>query len=368
MIRRPVRPTGPQVGPGLQKTAGYAWRLLVLAAALYLVLIVLGRLVLPVVAVFVALVITSLLRPVADLLARLLPRTLAVAVTVVGAVLLVAGVLALLGESVASEWDSLVNEFRGGTGRIERWLEGAPFHVKPGSATQLQNKLSSYLSTHRASLVNTAVNQAGKVVEVFTGAFLSLFCSIFFVHSGDRMWAWAQRQLPRGSRATTDRAGRAAWRTFAGYTRGIIIVAASNAVLVGIALLVLQVPLVAPLVVLEFFATLIPLIGSPIAMVIAAVVALAARGPLTAVIVLGLIVVIGQIEGHVLHPLVLSWAVRIHPVVVALSVIAGGILAGVIGAVVAVPLVSVVWSVIGELRGDDHGDDRGGRPAPAGPP
>jgi predicted PurR-regulated permease PerM len=354
------------VGPGLQRTAGYAWRLLVVGGALYVVLVVLGRLVLPVVAVFVALVVTSMLRPVADLIARRLPRTLAVAATVLGALLVVAGVLALLGESVASDWDSLVAEFRGGVGRIERWLEGAPFHVRAGTATQLQNRLSSFLSTHRTSLINTAVNQAGKVVEVFTGAFLALFCSIFFIHSGDRMWTWTARQLPRGSRATADRAARAAWRTFAGYTRGIIIVAASNAVLVGIALAVLQVPLVAPLVVLEFFATLIPLIGSPIAMIIAAVVALAARGPVTAVIVLGLIVVIGQIEGHVLHPLVLSWAVRIHPVVVALSVISGGILAGVIGAVVAVPLVSVVWAVTSELRGDDR--DGGPAPAGAGPP
>ncbi len=363
-MRRPVqRPQLRPVAAGLQRTAGYAWRLLVLALALYVVLVMLGRLVLPVVAVFVALVVTSVLRPVADLLARRLPRVPAVAVTVLGAVLLVAGVLALIGESVASEWDSLVNEFRGGVGRIERWLEGAPFHVRPASAAQLQNKLSSYLSSHRASLINTAVNQAGKVVEIATGAFLSLFCSIFFIHSGDRMWSWVQRQLPAGSRGTVGRAGQAAWRTFAGYTRGIGIVAASNAVLVGIALLVLRVPLVLPLVALEFFATLIPLIGSPIAMVIAAVVALAARGPVTAVIVLGLIVVIGQIEGHVLHPLVMSWAVRIHPVVVALSVIAGGILAGVIGAVVAVPLVSVVWAVVCELR-----EPRTGRPAEAGRP
>ncbi len=114
-------------------------------------------------------------------------------------------------------------------------------------------------------------------------------------------------------------------------------------------------PLALPLTVLEFFATLVPLIGSPVAMAVAAVVALAAKGPVTAIIVLALIVVIGQIEGHLLHPLVLSWAVRLHPVVVALSVTSGGILAGVVGAVVAVPTVSVVWAVVCELRGRRSG-------------
>lgn len=137
-----------------------------------------------------------------------------------------------------------------------------------------------------------------------------------------------------------------------------MIVAATNAALVGIALFALQVPLALPLTLLEFFASFVPLIGSPVAMVVASVVALAARGPVTAIIVLLLIVVIGQIEGHVLHPLVMSWAVSLHPVVVAVSVLAGGIAAGVVGAVVAVPAVSVIWAVISELR----------TPAPAEPP
>ncbi|WP_063771958.1 AI-2E family transporter [Kitasatospora mediocidica] len=348
-LRESARPASP-VGPGVQRVAGYAWRLLVMAVALYVVLIVLGRLVLPVVAVFVALVITAILRPAADRLTRLMPRVLAVLVTVLGALLLLAGVLALIGETVAGEWTRLGNDFSGGIDRIEKWLEGAPFHLRPDRLAGLHSKLSTFVSSHRSTLVSTAVNEAGRVLEIVTGAALALFCSIFFIHSGDGMWRWAQRQFPADARATTARAGQAAWRTFAGYTRGIMIVSASNAILVGIALVVLGVPLALPLTVLEFFATLVPLIGSPVALAIAAVVALAAKGPVTALIVLALIVVIGQIEGHLLHPVVMSWAVSIHPVAVALSVTAGGILAGVIGAVVALPLVSVAWAVICELR------------------
>ncbi|MDH6113803.1 putative PurR-regulated permease PerM [Kitasatospora sp. MAP12-15] len=348
--RPPVEPPG-RVGPGVQRAAGYAWRLLVIGGALYAVLLVVSRLVLPAAAVFVALVITAILRPVADLLHRVLPRVPAVVVAVLGSLLLLAGLLALVGETVAGEWNKLAHDFSGGIDRIEKWLEGSPFHLHPGALAGLQAKLSSFVATHRAALVSTAVNEAGHVVQIATGGALALFCAVFFIHSGDAMWRWAQLRLPAGSRAATARAGQAAWRTFAGYTRGIMIISATNATLVGIALVVLGVPLALPLTVLEFFATLIPLIGSPVALAVAAVVALAAKGPVTALIVLALIVVIGQIEGHLLHPLVMSWAVRIHPVVVALSVAAGGILSGVIGAVVAVPIVSVAWAVICELHG-----------------
>ena len=121
--------------------------------------------------------------------------------------------------------------------------------------------------------------------------------------------------------------------------------------MVGVALEVLRVPLVLPLTILEFVASFIPLVGSPMAMAVATVVALAGRGMTTAIVVLVLIVVFGQIEGHVLQPFVMGWSVRLHPVVVAVSVIAGTLSAGLLGAVVAVPLVSIGWAVWRELRG-----------------
>ncbi|WP_405669944.1 AI-2E family transporter [Streptomyces sp. NBC_01530] len=341
---------GVAVQHGLRVGAAYAWRLLVLGAAVYAGFVILGRLQLVAVALFLALVITSVLRPLADLLARWLPRALAVVVSVVGSLTVVLGLLALVGELVASEWDRLGREFSGGIGRIERWLQGPPFHASPTVMSDLQSKVNTFVSEHRSALISSAVSGAGRLVEVLTAVVLALFCSLFFIHSGDRFWLWFQEWLPRRARDPCNRAGRTAWRTFAGYTRGIFIVAATNAVLVGIALFVLRVPLALPLTLLEFFAAFVPLVGSPIALGVATVVALASRGPVIAIVVLALIVVVGQIEGHVLHPLVMSWAVRLHPVVVALSVIAGGILAGVIGAVVAVPMVSVAWAVHGELR------------------
>jgi predicted PurR-regulated permease PerM len=349
-VRRAGDSYGVTVNHGLRVAAAYAWRLLVLGVAAYAGFMILGRLQLVAVALFLALVVTSVLRPLADLLARRLPRAAAVAVSVVGSLVAAMGLLALVGSLVAGESGRLGQEFSGGIGRIQRWLEGSPFHVNHTVLSDLQNKVSTFVSQHRSELISSALSGAGRLVEVLTAAVLALFCSVFFIHSGNKFWFWFQQLLPERARDPWGRAGRAAWQTFAGYTRGIIIVAATNAVLVGIALFTLRVPLALPLTLLEFFAAFIPLVGSPIALAVATVVALATRGPIIAIVVLALIVVIGQIEGHVLHPLVMGWAVRLHPVVVALSVIAGSILAGVIGAVVAVPIVSVAWSVLSELR------------------
>ncbi|MFD7026942.1 AI-2E family transporter [Streptomyces sp. NPDC059917] len=348
-----------RVSPVLRTAAAYAWRLLVVAAVAYGVFVVLGRFHEIGLAVFLGLVATALLRPPTDLLARWIPRPLAVACALIGSIVLVLGALAFVGETVASQWTDLIAEFRDGLARIEPWLERAPFRLDPHALSDLQARIGSYLSSHRSTLLDTAVTGAGRLVQALTVIALALFCSVFFIHSGDRQWAWFCAQFPVDARQRLGDAGRAAWRTFTGYTHGIVLVAATNAVLVCVALLLLGVPLAVPLALLEFFAAFIPLIGSPVALAVAAVVALAVKGPLVAGLVVVLIVVIGQIEGHLLHPLVMSWAVSLHPVVVALSVIAGAIAAGVVGAVVAVPLVSVLWSVRQTLRASASGSGPG---------
>lgn len=345
------------VSPRLRQVSDYAWRMLVVGLAAYVVFLVLMRFELVFVALFIALIITSLLRPPVNALSRFLPRPLAVLFAALGGIAVIAGVFTWAGTSVAAESDTLSNDFRGGVDRIETWLEGKPFHVDPHTLDNLQGKLTSYLEAHRTTLINQALNGAGRIVDVLTVLALAVFCSIFFTSSGDRMWHWFQEQMPAGLRPVWARCGNTAWRTFAGYTRGIILVAAANAIMVGVSLWLLGVPLVLPLTILEFTASFIPLAGSPIAMAVATVVALASKGVTTAVVVLVLIVVFGQIEGHVLQPFVMGWAVRLHPVAVAVSVIAGTISAGLLGAVVAVPLVSIAWAVVRELRGDPPGDD-----------
>ena len=350
MGTRQARDTQPSINPRLLQASGYAWRLLLLGVTAYIAFLVMLRFELVFVALFIALIIASLLRPPVNLLSRVLPRSLAAVITALGALGLLAVVLWRVGMSVAGEWGSLGSEFSGGAHRIGIWLEGKPFHVKPSALANLQGKIGSYLQAHRSALINQAVSGAGHLVDVIAVLALAVFCSIFFTSSGSRMWLWFQDQLPRETQPVWQRCGSVAWRAFAGYTRGIILVAAANAVMVGIALAVLRVPLVLPLILLEFAASFIPFVGSPIAMAVATIVALAGRGVTTAIIVLVLIVVFGQIEGHILQPFVMGWSVKLHPVAIAVCVIAGSIAAGLLGAVVAVPLVSIVWAVIRELR------------------
>lgn len=335
---------------GLRVAAGYAWRFIVVIGAVYGVFIFLGRIKFVGVALFVGLVISALFRPVADQLNRLLPRGLAVALSLLLGLALVAGVFTFIISSVAGQSSTLTAQFSDGVTEIERWLQTGPLHMSSAQLSGGADQVRTWLSDHRGTLVGQALGQAGVAVKVLTGLALAIFCSLFFIHGGDRMWTWFLGQVPPTVRDSLDRAGRAGWGTFAAYTRGIVTVAGTNAALVCMALLVLRVPLALPLSLLVFFATFIPIIGAPLALAVATVVALAARGPVIAVFVLVLIVVIGQVEGHVLQPLVMSRAVAIHPVVVVLSVACGTVLAGIVGAIVAVPMVSVAWAVHRTLR------------------
>ena len=330
---------------GLEVAAAYAWRLVVVAVAVYLLFVVLQTLTFVAVAVFVGLVITALLRPPVDLLSRVVPRRLAVMVTLLLTLLALGGIVTFIANSVAGQSARLSAQFAHGLTDIERSLAGAPFHLRAVDLTRLGERVpGGWVTDNTASLAGQALGGAGVAAELLTGFVLAVFCSVFFLASGERLWAWVSAQLVRG-RTRWDSAARAGWSTFAGYTRGVVIIAATNAVLVCVALLLLRVPLALPLALLVFFAAFIPLVGAPLALAVATLVALAARGPLVAVLVVVLTVVIGQIEGHVLHPMVMSRAVNLHPLAVALSVACGTVLAGVIGAVVAVPIVAVAWTM-----------------------
>ena len=341
---------------GLRVAAGYAWRSVAVAVAVYLVFVALGRLHFVAISVFVGLLITALLRPLTDQLARWMPRVAAVAIAVIQAIIVVGAVVTFVATSAVGQFGRLIGQFATGIREIERLLSGPPLGLPAGELRRLTDQAFAWLAANRGELAAQAAGEASVVAELFAGLALAVFCSLFFLHSGERLWGWVLGQLPV-RRPRWDAAGRAGWTAFAGYTRGVVIVAVSNATLVGIALFLLKVPLALPLTLLVLLGAFIPLIGAPIALWIATLVALAGRGPLTALAVLVLIVVIGQIEGHVLHPVIMSRAVKLHPVVVAVSVASGTVLAGIIGAVVAVPMVAVAWATFAQLRATAADDD-----------
>lgn len=327
---------------------------MVIALAVYLVFVALAKLTLVVGALFVGLVITALLRPLVDRFSRRLPRALAVAAALLLAIVVFGGIFTFVAGSVAGQSAKLSTQFVSGLGDLEQSLTGAPFHLRSIDLTQLSSQARDWVTNNGGSVAGQVLGGAGVAIEVFTGFILGVFCSVFFLASGDRIWTWLLTQTG-GRNLRWEGAAQAGWATFAGYTRGIVIVAATNAALVCAALLILRVPLAFPLALLTFFATFIPLIGAPIALFVATLVALAARGPFIALLVLVLIVVIGQIEGHLLQPLIMSRAVNLHPLAVALTVASGTVLAGVIGAVVAVPLAAVAWTVWTALKTHTEG-------------
>jgi putative heme transporter len=349
--RRPGHQGGDaSVSPALRTATGYVWRIAILASAVYVVFIALARVHTVAVAVFGGLVLCSILNPITRVLSRVLPRGLAAVLTLLLAVVVVVGLITYVGASAANQSSQLTSELQAGVTRLSRWLNRGPLKISTADLNNIVDQTRAWISNNRGALAKQALNSAGLAVELVTGFALAIFCSLFFLSSGEKMWVWTLDQLPRRRQVRIDGAVRAGWDAFSGYTRGILIVAASNATVVAIALLALRVPLALPLAVLVFFATFIPLIGAPVAMAVAALVALAGRGPVIAVVVLAMIVLIGQFEGHVLHPLVMSRAVNLHPVVVVLSVVTGAVLGGIIGAIIAVPVVSTTWAVMKYLR------------------
>ena len=343
----------------LRVVAGWSWRVLVVIAAVALVFWATSRVLLVFIAVFVALVFTAVLRPVVDVLDRVMPRALATAVSMVLGLLVVAGLFTYVGVSVAQQWASLGEQFSTGLAALVDLTESLPFEVRL-SADDLQSYLEQgrdWLADNSSTVAGQVVSSAGSVVQVFTVLALALFCTAFFVTRGTEMWTWFLNQLPARMREPWHDGGGVAWYTFSGYTRGTVIVAAADGVLAAIILLLAGVPLAAPLAVLVFIGAFIPLIGAPLAMVVAMVVALAANGPLNAIVVGIGIALIGQFEGHVLTPLVMGKQVSLHPVVVALAVLSGTLVAGILGAVIAVPLVAVAWAVFSSVRQVDPPTD-----------
>lgn len=330
----------------MRVAAAFGWRLLVLLAVAAVIVRAVIAVEFVAIAVFVALIITALVGPLVGILHRAMPRGLAVALGLIAVVLVLVGVFTFIGTQVASQWNGLAVQFRDGLTQIQVWLENGPLHLTTDAIAEWITAARSWITEHQGDLASTAIGASGTIAEFLTGFALAVFTSVFFLLGGRQIWEWMVNLFPGRQRGRIDGVGQVAWSSFAGYTRGIVIVAFVNAVLVLIGLLLLRVPLAFPLALLVFLFSFIPLIGAPLATAIAAVVALAARGPWIALAVIVLIVLIGQFEGHVLQPLVMSKAVNLHPLAVGLSVACGTVLAGIVGAVIAVPLVAVAYSSI----------------------
>lgn len=350
----------PRQGDGtpdwLQTAGGYAWRFLVLIAAVGIVVFGILQVKIVLIAVFLALVATSVLEHLVTWLERWMPRALG---TVISLILLFGafgGLLTYVIMSVSGQANQIAQDFGRGVAWITDWLEHGPlpFSVTGEDINRWIGEGQRWVVAHSGDIAGTVFSNVGSVAEVFMILALSLFCTVFFLAAGQNMWIWFLNQLPSRGRLRMHEAAAAGWYTFAGYARGTVIIALIDGVLAYILLAIVGVPLAAPLAVLVFIGAFIPIVGAPLAMIIAAVVALAANGPVPALIVTLGIAGIGQVEGHVLQPLVMGKQVSLHPVVVALGVTAGTILGGLLGAVLAIPVIAVTWTVFSSFATSNH--------------
>lgn len=310
-------------------------------------------------AVFLALVVTSVLDPIVGWLQKFMPRWIGVALSLLGSTAILGGLLTYVISSVTGQWNTLSRQFGNGVDKIIDFLRTGPLRVELTSdevyewIDQTIYQARDYVESNAGQLLQEAFSNLGSVAIGFTIMALALFTTIFFLHSGGKMWRWFLNRLPERHRDATHRAAAAGWYTFSGYARGVMLVASSNGLFAFIYLTILSVPLAAPLGVLVFIGSFIPLIGAPTAMGIAMIVALAADG-VWKMLLVGLgIALIGQLEGHVLQPLIMGQQVSLHPVVVGIGVAAGTLLADLFGAIIAIPLIASVWAIYQQLREED---------------
>ncbi len=349
------RPIEENIPIGVRSAAAWSWRLILIAAALALLGFIVVQLQLVLVPIAIALLLAGLLQPVAAWLRdRGLHRTLAAAIVLLGGIAAVAATITLVVNAVSSGFGDLSQGVNGGVGQVRDWLVRGPLNLSQQQLDDLINGATNAIANNRDTFTAGALATAATLSHIITGFFLMLFVLFFFLRDGRQIWLWLIGLFPRIARRDIDGAALQAWKTLISYVRATGLVALVDAIGIGIGIAVLGVPLALPLAALVFLGAFIPLIGSFLSGLIAVLVALVSNGPLTAVLVLAVVVLVMQIEGHLLQPILLGRAVKVHPLAVILAIAAGLLLGGIIGALVAVPIVACLNVATTYLVRDRH--------------
>ncbi|MUL82715.1 MULTISPECIES: AI-2E family transporter [unclassified Mycolicibacterium] len=342
------------VTPFVRKVAAWSWRLLVILATVVALLWLIKRLEVIVVPVALATMVTALLLPAVDFMDRRgAPRGAAVALVLLSGVAVVGGILAFVISQFIEGAPQLVVQVTRSIDGVRHWLINGPMHLSKEQIDQAGNTAIEALQRNQEKLTTGALSTAGTLTELLTGALLTLFTLIFLLQGGRSIFTFVSKVFPGDVRDRVRDAGRAGFHSLIGYVRATFLVALVDALGIGTGLAIMGIPLALPLASLVFMGAFIPLVGAVIAGFLAVVVALLAKGLVYALITLGLIIAVQQLEGHVLQPLVMGRAVSIHPLAVVLAIAGGGVLAGIVGALLAVPTVAFINSATRVLLAAD---------------
>lgn len=334
----------------LERSAAWSWRILVVAGAVAVVAWSLARLSVVLIPVFVALVMSALLGPVVERLAGVLPRLLAVWATLVTGAAALVGLGYLLWGPLRSSFDDLGSQWDEARADIEQWLVEGPIGLSPDRVDRFSESARAAAERLGSGLLAEPASAARTATEVIGGFFLTIVLTFFFLKDGPTMWRWFVERIGTSRRTLLDDAGGAAFDAMQGWIRGVAITGLADAVLIGAALLILDIPAAVPLAVITFFAAFLPVIGATVAGGLATLIALVSDGPGTAIIVALVVLAVQQIEGDVLLPLVMQRQVSLHPVVVLLALAVGAAIAGIVGAIVAVPVTAATSAAVSSMR------------------
>ncbi|KUI35843.1 hypothetical protein AU197_18515 [Mycobacterium sp. IS-1590] len=356
------------VSPLVRKGAAWSWRLLVILAAIVALLWVFKRLEIIVVPVALATILAALLMPAVDFLDRRgAPRAGAVALMLLSGFAVVGGILSFVVTQFIEGAPELTQQVSRSIDGIRNWLIEGPLHLSRDQIDNAGNAAIEALQNNQERVTTGALSTAGTVTEIVTGAVLVLFTLIFLLQGGRNIFAFVTQIFPVHVRDRVREAGRAGFHSLIGYVRATFLVALVDAVGIGTGLAIMGVPLALPLASLVFLGAFIPLVGAVVAGALAVVVALIAKGFIYALITLGLVIAVQQLEGHVLQPLVMGRAVSIHPLAIVLVIAGGGVLAGIVGALLAVPVLAFLNSAVRVLTARDPDAEKEALEADDGP-
>lgn len=335
---------------GLRIGAALSWRFIVVIAALYVIVFLIGYLSVVVIPLSIALLLAALLAPaVSKLTALKFPRGLAAGIVLIAGLAVLGGLLTFVVAQFSSGLPELQKQLTESLNQIKVWLIDGPLHLRQEQIQEFINQAIGFLQNNQASITTTALTTAGTVGEIVTGFILTLFILIFFLSGGEQIWKFLVLGVPGRVRNRVDVAGRRGFASLVSYVRATAAVAVVDAVGIGVGLAIVGVPLVIPLATLVFLGAFIPIIGAVIAGAVAVLIALVTKGVVGALIVLAIVIGVMQLESHVLQPILLGRAVKLHPLAVVLAITAGLVAAGIAGALLSVPLLAVLNAGIRSL-------------------
>ena len=355
---------GESIPRGLRLATAYSWRFLVIAGAIAVFIWIVIQLKLLVIPLLIALLLTALVWPAFTFMLRhRVPRWLALVVSVLGTLAIITGLLYLAIWQITREWPSVRARTVESVAQLRQYLIDGPLHL---TATQIDDLLAqawTFLQQQAELLWSGALVIGSTVGHVATGALLTLFILLCTLADGGGIWRWVVRLFPSRAREAVDGAGRTGWVTVVTYARTQMFVATIDAIGIGLGAFLLGVPLAIPVAVLVFLGSFIPFVGAVVTGALAVFLALVYNGPWIALWMLLVVLGVQQLEGHVLQPLMMGAAVKVHPLAVVLVVAGGAMIAGIPGALFAVPLAAFVNVVALYLSRRQW--ETGGRPDPA---